>query len=198
MGKKNKIKVPKEGADEKDKAKPSPEKAAKRKLPAESADSETVEPTKKVKKPAKDSIVGGTTIAELPGIKIGKQKESKRAKKRKKREEAVQEKPKEQTQEEIRQYLECWSSQREKWKFQKLKQIFIQKYILDENHIDTDMWPVALEYLSGTKGASRDLLIKNAETVISEIDAAAEENESDTQQTSAKYQRARELLQSLG
>uniref|UniRef100_A0A2M4ATQ3 WKF domain-containing protein n=1 Tax=Anopheles triannulatus TaxID=58253 RepID=A0A2M4ATQ3_9DIPT len=197
MGKKSKVKVAKDGAEEKDESKTSPEKAAKRKLTTESADSEPAEPKKKVKKQAKDSIVGGTTIAELPGIKI-KQKESKRAKKRKKREEAVQEKPKEQTQEEIRSYLECWNSQREKWKFQKLKQIFIQKYILDENHIDGDLWPVALEYLSGTKGASRDLLIKNAETVISEIDAAAEENESDTQQTSTKYQRARELLQSLG
>uniref|UniRef100_A0A2M4C081 WKF domain-containing protein n=1 Tax=Anopheles marajoara TaxID=58244 RepID=A0A2M4C081_9DIPT len=197
MGKKNKVKAPKESVDEKDGSKSSPEKAAKRKLAAESVDSEPVEQTKKAKKQGKDSIVGGTTIAELPGIKI-KQKESKRAKRRKKREEAVQEKPKEQTQEEIRQYLECWSSQREKWKFQKLKQIFIQKHILDENHIDADMWPTALEYLSGTKGASRELLVKNAETVISEIDAAAEENESDTQQTSTKYQRARELLQSLG
>ncbi|XP_058055649.1 uncharacterized protein C7orf50 homolog [Anopheles bellator] len=156
-------------------------------------------PKKKVKKHiVDDSIVGGTTSDQVPGIVL-KRQEGKRAKKRRKREEALKKSKdlqKERT--DIREYLNCWSAQREKWKFQKLKQIIIQRHILDESHIDAETWPIALEYVSAARGVSRTILIKTAETAIQTLDAAAEENNDDSLHASSKYKRARELLQSLG
>ncbi|XP_039430235.1 uncharacterized protein C7orf50 homolog isoform X2 [Culex pipiens pallens] len=167
----------------------------------ESTDPEPV-PTKKSKKSAAEAptIAAGTTIdqalAVIPKLKLNKK--TKRAKKREKHaknQEAKQEKSKDRDRQEVQQYLEAWRDDREKWKFQKLKQIYIQENVFDETRLGTEVWPIALEYLSGTKGSGKEALVKQAQTVIREIDQQAKDGED---QEGSRYQRARELLQYLG
>uniref|UniRef100_A0A182LRD3 WKF domain-containing protein n=1 Tax=Anopheles culicifacies TaxID=139723 RepID=A0A182LRD3_9DIPT len=153
----------------------------------------------KVSKADDNMIMAGTTIDQIVGIKL-KNKKGKREKKREKHALQIEEqkkKSKEKEREEIRQYLDCWSANREKWKFHKLRQIYIQDHVFDETEINADLWPVALEYLSGTKGSSRDMLVKKAGDIIREADAAAGGGD-ESLQASSKYERARELMQCFG
>uniref|UniRef100_A0A1B0DGC8 Uncharacterized protein n=1 Tax=Phlebotomus papatasi TaxID=29031 RepID=A0A1B0DGC8_PHLPP len=95
-------------------------------------------------------------------------------------------------------YLKRWKNEKNRWKFEKLKQIFIQNNALNEDKFDEEMWPIVLEYLEKSKGASRKFVIDTAEKVIQEVDQAIEE---DSQKTAllkgSRYLRARELLQIL-
>ncbi|XP_053674302.1 uncharacterized protein C7orf50 homolog [Anopheles nili] len=160
-----------------------------------------VEVPNKIAKATEDKLISaGTTIDQIVGINL-KKKKGKREKKREKHTVLLEEqrkKSKEKEKQDIHQYLECWSTNREQWKFHKLKQIFIQDHAFDEAKINAEIWPIALEYLSGTKGSSKDILAKKAESIIREGDAAAAANADDDLQSSNKYERARELLQCLG
>lgn len=96
-------------------------------------------------------------------------------------------------------YLNKWKHARDSWKFEKLRQISIQQNMFDNDKLDENVWPIALEYLAGTKGSAKDKIIKMANDVIEEIDKLCEnmETEEEKQETlnSVKYQRARDLLQ---
>lgn len=134
-----------------------------------------------------------------PALKLNKK--TKRAKKREKHAKNVDDRKQkaiDREKEECRQYLLTWNDQREKWKFQKLKQIYIQEHVFNEEHLDGDIWPVVLEYLSGMKGSGRDGLAKRAEEAIKELDEKVKDSGDDTLLEGSRYQRARELLQYLG
>ncbi|XP_075162137.1 uncharacterized protein LOC142234829 [Haematobia irritans] len=96
-------------------------------------------------------------------------------------------------------YLTKWKNSREEWKFEKLRQISIQQTMLDEHMMNDIIWATALEYLSGSKGAAREKIIKIANDVIEDIDKQCEDKEDESQKlamvNSTKYQRARDLLQ---
>ncbi|CAD7004737.1 uncharacterized protein C7orf50 homolog [Ceratitis capitata] len=98
-------------------------------------------------------------------------------------------------------YLRKWKTARTEWKFEKLRQISIQQTVFDEDKIGAEMWPIALEYLSGSKGAAKAQIIKLAEQCIEELDKqCAEEIDEEEQRAvydSSKYQRARDLLQAF-
>ncbi|XP_058466637.1 uncharacterized protein C7orf50 homolog [Malaya genurostris] len=155
------------------------------------------------KKSKSESIAVGTTIEQIiltnPALKLNKK--AKRAKKREKNaknQEAKLEKSKDREKEETKQYLQTWNDNRDKWKFQKLRQIYIQEHVFDEAMLDGEIWPVALEYLSGTKGFGRDALTKQAKAVINETDQRVKDTDNTLLTNDSKYQRARELLQYLG
>ncbi|XP_058120270.1 uncharacterized protein C7orf50 homolog isoform X2 [Anopheles coustani] len=93
-------------------------------------------------------------------------------------------------------YLNAWKDRRENWKFEKKKQIYIQANIFDEQIIDATMFPIAVEYLSAAKGKSLTDLLVAARFVVQDIDAAPDADASAKE--SSRYQRAREVLQSLG
>ncbi|XP_036337052.1 uncharacterized protein C7orf50 homolog, partial [Rhagoletis pomonella] len=98
-------------------------------------------------------------------------------------------------------YLRKWKNSRAEWKFEKLRQISIQQTVFDEEKICAEMWPIALEYLSGSKGAAKAQIIKLAEQCIEELDKQCAEQSSDEEHKviidSSRYQRARDLLQSF-
>lgn len=48
-------------------------------------------------------------------------------------------------------YLDKWNSNRDEWKYEKLRQIFLQKHILDVNVIDDEHCDIAIKYLSTSK-----------------------------------------------
>ncbi|XP_073836478.1 uncharacterized protein [Musca autumnalis] len=96
-------------------------------------------------------------------------------------------------------YLNKWKHCRTEWKFEKLRQISIEKYMFDEIVVSSEFWNIALEYLAGSKGAAKDKVIKMANDVIDEVDRQCESKETDEERqvlvNSVKYQRARDLLQ---
>ncbi|XP_067642854.1 uncharacterized protein C7orf50 homolog [Eurosta solidaginis] len=98
-------------------------------------------------------------------------------------------------------YLRKWKRARAQWKFEKLRQISIQQTVFEEAKISIEMWPVALEYLSGSKGAAKAQIVKLAEQCIDELDKKCAELEIEEERQviidSTRYQRARDLLQSL-
>lgn len=94
-------------------------------------------------------------------------------------------------------YLNKWKSNREAWKFEKLRQISIQNHLYDEQNIDDNMWWLIIEYLSGAKGAARDFIIKKSEQVINEIDGRLTETNKKELLSLKNYNRAREMLQLL-
>ncbi|XP_055843084.1 uncharacterized protein C7orf50 homolog [Episyrphus balteatus] len=96
-------------------------------------------------------------------------------------------------------YLLKWKNNREDWKFEKLRQIGVQTTVFDDTKISAEVWPIALEYLSGSKGAAKEKITKAAEAVIDELDKEAEKagDGGNLITSSEKYRRARELLQSF-
>lgn len=48
-------------------------------------------------------------------------------------------------------YLVKWDTNRDEWKYEKLRQIFIQKNIFDEKVIDSEHCDVAIKYLATSK-----------------------------------------------
>lgn len=94
------------------------------------------------------------------------------------------------------QYLRLWKSDRCTWKFHKLRQLSIQKSLFrSEMPMDDEMWDLALEYLAGSKGQSRQLLIDAAEKVINETDERINADNQQELVNEKMYTRARELLQ---
>lgn len=94
-------------------------------------------------------------------------------------------------------YLNKWKSDREAWKFEKLRQISIQNHLFDEANIDDDLWWLIIEYLSGAKGAARDCIIKKSQDVINDIDSRLTETNKKEMLCLKNYKRAREMLQLL-
>lgn len=94
-------------------------------------------------------------------------------------------------------YLNKWKSNRETWKFEKLRQISIQNHLYDEQSIDDELWWLIIEYLSGTKGAARECIIKKSQDVINDIDSRLTETNKKEMLNLKNYKRAREMLQLL-
>lgn len=99
----------------------------------------------------------------------------------------------------ISEYLKKWKYARDSWKFEKLRQISIQQSMFECDKLDDSVWPLALEYLAGSKGYAKDTIVKLANDVIEEVDKKCEEQETEEDKqsifNSVKYQRARDLLQ---
>lgn len=92
-------------------------------------------------------------------------------------------------------YLNKWKSDRESWKFEKLRQISIQKCIFDEEKLPETIWYTVVEYLEGCKGRARDELIEKSEYIIKEIDQQSTPDHDS--EIKIKYKRARDVLQIL-
>lgn len=94
-------------------------------------------------------------------------------------------------------YLTKWKQDKTQWKFEKLRQISIQNTCLDESKMTDEIWEIAAEYLSGTKGAAKSKLCEMAESTIDKLDEEIQKTNDKSLIVSASYKRARELLQSL-
>lgn len=121
-----------------------------------------------------------------------KREESIRAMKRKKHAELLQEKMLKAelaTQQKCLNYVSQWKHNRNQWKFEKLKQVWLKKYMFNSNKVPAEMWNTLLEYFSGCKGKARESVIQDALKV---IDAENEDEED-----GVKLQRARDIIQHL-
>lgn len=92
----------------------------------------------------------------------------------------------------VKSYLTKWRDDRDGWKFEKRKQIYIQNHCFEPSKIQDEDWSACLEYLEGSKGKSREALIASAEKMISELDSKEQD-----EVAKIKYSRSRDLLQML-
>lgn len=118
-------------------------------------------------------------------------------------------------------YLTKWNVHRDEWKYEKLRQIFVQKNVFDDKVFDEEQSRIAIEYLATSKvqlltlflfsillnfflcffqfsqGAARDNIIKRAEEIIKEVDDKITDENTEELTSSPQYTRAREILQSM-
>lgn len=94
-------------------------------------------------------------------------------------------------------YLNKWKHNKDSWKFEKLRQISIQNNCLDQSKMSDEIWEIAAEYLSGTKGAAKTKICEMAEKTIEKLDDEIQKTNDKSLVSSVSYKRARELLQSL-
>jgi len=124
-------------------------------------------------------------------------KESVRARKRKKHLKLMEERKLNsdlQLQQKGLNYLSKWKHSKSEWKFEKLKQVWIQQSLLDSSKIPNEFWATALEYFSGTKGSSRQSALDEA---IKVIEAEGENSEEQSEEYRVKLSRARDIVQNL-
>ncbi|KAJ9583527.1 hypothetical protein L9F63_022145 [Diploptera punctata] len=106
-------------------------------------------------------------------------------------------------------YLKTWDTNRHNWKFEKLRQIWLFKNMFNIHNVPDSVFPILLEYISGTKGHARKMVVKNAMNVVKAMESWQElvkeglsEEEIATKLSTDKvdeetYERARLIIQSL-
>lgn len=127
-----------------------------------------------------------------------KKVESIRERKRKKYKDLIEQKRlknEENMQKQCLNYISKWKHARDSWKFEKLKQIWIQKHIHDNVMIPNEFWNLVLEYFNNGKGKTRDMLLKDSLKIVEEVDSAKDEDI--PEEKKLKYNRAREIIQHL-
>ncbi|XP_061168127.1 uncharacterized protein LOC133177052 [Saccostrea echinata] len=87
-------------------------------------------------------------------------------------------------------YLHQWSNNRESWKFQKVRQVWLLKNMYSENKVTKEDFTVLLSYLDGMKGRSREVTVEQAEKII-------EEDGDKDEVDQVKIERARQIVQLL-
>lgn len=92
-------------------------------------------------------------------------------------------------------YLSLWKHNKSEWKFEKLKQNWLQKHMFDEDMIPNEHWNTLIEYFSGAKGQIRQTVLKECMDVVEKSESPSEESVSD--ESNVKFTRARDMLQSL-
>ncbi|CAH1985670.1 unnamed protein product [Acanthoscelides obtectus] len=176
-----------------------PNKVNKKKHDAfniENGATDDVSPKKKRKEiensvPQEDNDVDGTEP-------IVEKKESIRAQKRRKHAELLSQKKMKaelKMQQSALNYLSKWKHSRSDWKFEKLKQIWLQQNLYDEANIPKEFWEVTVEYFAGSKGSTRDTILKEAVKIIEKEEQSEESNDDEDYQM--KLQRARDIIQYL-
>ncbi|XP_062617726.1 cylicin-2-like [Saccostrea cucullata] len=87
-------------------------------------------------------------------------------------------------------YLHQWANNRESWKFQKVRQVWLLKHMYSENKVINEDFAVLLSYLDGMKGRSREVTVEQAEKII-------EEDGDKDELDQVKNERARQIVQLL-
>lgn len=187
-------------------------KAKKKKATGENTDEQiSTKNTKKAKtgidEDNVDNIVAEDTVVkdkdassqEDDSNEVTKPKpESKRSLKRKKHTKLLEEKKLKaelKMQQSVLNYLSKWKHARTEWKFEKLKQIWLQQNLFVVNKIPEEFWESTVEYFNGSKGAIRKVILKEALKIIEEDNTSGVENDDEDYLTRLRH--AREIVQRL-
>lgn len=92
-------------------------------------------------------------------------------------------------------YLSKWKHSRDQWKFEKLKQVWLQQSLFDLSKIPNEFWDTTVDYFSGARGAIREKILKDALEIIEKDDNTEEENLDE--EYMQKLKRARDIVQNL-
>ncbi|KAJ8922728.1 hypothetical protein NQ315_007763 [Exocentrus adspersus] len=163
---------------------------------------------KKVKRKKKNKLEATESAEQTPesettdGISTETSEEAKaesiRAQKRKKHQKLLEEKRLKSelsSQQNVLNYLSKWKHCRNEWKFEKLKQIWLQQNLFDTGKVPSEFWETAVEYFSGAKGAIRSVILKEALKIIEKEESTEEENTNENELL--VLQRARDIVQHL-
>ncbi|KAF4087568.1 hypothetical protein AMELA_G00072210 [Ameiurus melas] len=93
-------------------------------------------------------------------------------------------------------YLTCWSEKREKWKFQKTRQVWLLQHMYDSEKVPDAHFSVLLSYLEGLHGVARELTVHKAEALV-QFGASPEGEEGGATEAQKKIQRATKVIQLL-
>ncbi|ENN80963.1 uncharacterized protein C7orf50 homolog [Dendroctonus ponderosae] len=178
----------------------------KRKAKEAPADVSNDQKPKKKKRPVEEQTIedNGTVQesleAEIPAAKesVKPQKESIRSRKRKKQAKLLEDKKNKvelDLQQKSLNYLSKWKHSKTEWKFEKLKQIWLQQNLLDLQKIPNEFWETVVEYFSSSKGMSRKSVLDQAIKFIEEDENVAKEEQEEDYKV--KLQRARDIVQYL-
>ncbi|KAJ8933906.1 hypothetical protein NQ314_013706 [Rhamnusium bicolor] len=128
-----------------------------------------------------------------------KNSESIRAQKRKKHAKLLEEKRLKAvvaTQQNVLNYLSKWKHSRDEWKFEKLKQIWLQQNLFDCSKIPNEFWETAVDYFSGSKGFIRNCVLRDALKIIENENESSQEDNADENYLLI-LKRARDIVQTL-
>lgn len=92
-------------------------------------------------------------------------------------------------------YLSQWKHNKGEWKFEKLKQVWLQQNMLSSEKVPEEVWDTLVEYFAGCKGRGREAIIKDALKVIDAEDG--ENGEGEEEDGGVKLKRARDIIQNL-
>ncbi|KAI4462659.1 hypothetical protein MML48_4g00001126 [Holotrichia oblita] len=123
--------------------------------------------------------------------------ESIRAKKRRKHMELIQAKKLRHEidlQQKCLNYLSLWKHSRSQWKFEKLKQIWLQQNMFDDTKIPDEFWDTLVEYFNSAKGQAKSSLLSSAVKI---VDSVEEMDDASPEKTNVKYLRARNIVQNI-
>jgi len=128
-----------------------------------SNDVESVDPPKKVSSGKGPKII----IAKEKGAQKEEKELSKRKKKQLKKEKGGIATGSESSKElagcaKALSYLKTWAEDRESWKFEKCRQIWLINHIYDTDNVPEDSFPSLIEYLGSIKGGMRDKVLEGA------------------------------------
>lgn len=94
-------------------------------------------------------------------------------------------------------YLSQWKHNKSEWKFEKLKQVWLQQNMLSVEKVPEEMWDTLVEYFGGCKGKARETIIKDALKVIEADDDEENQEKEETEDDGVKLKRARDIIQNL-
>lgn len=99
-------------------------------------------------------------------------------------------------------YLTLWKHNRNEWKFEKLKQIWLQQSMFDSDKVPDQFWEILLAYIGNAKGKIRGIIVGEANKIIEEeaekqTDREGGEETVEMSFDDVKLQRARDVLQNL-
>lgn len=159
------------------------------------------EALKEIKKPKEEEIddVNENETSEQTNEKVlqDEKKESIRSQKRKKHAKILEEKKLKaefQYQQKALNYLSKWKHSRSEWKFEKLRQVWLQKNLLDESKLPNEFWETVVQYFTGAKGRCRQEILDEA---IKVVEKENPEDEEMSEEFKNQLKRARNIVQIL-
>ncbi|XP_022910322.1 cholesin [Onthophagus taurus] len=93
-------------------------------------------------------------------------------------------------------YLSQWKHSKDTWKFEKLKQVWIQQNMFNQVKIPDEAWEIVVDYFNNSKGKIKSTVIAGALKIIEE-NKNVEENEDNDDDSEVMYKRARFIIQNI-
>ncbi|CAH1793780.1 unnamed protein product [Owenia fusiformis] len=84
------------------------------------------------------------------------------------------------------QYLKEWKTNKEKWSFQKVRQVWLLKHMYDVEKIPDEDFEILLSYLEGLKGKAREVTIQNAEELLNDDDSDSTDDDGGGEEAQSK------------
>lgn len=168
------------------------------------------EERKKEKARMKKLVADGTIVPEAKPIK--KRKRKRKAKKNEKAEETTVKTPRPKgeipledtstAEYKAKQFLKTWRKDKANWKFVKARQNWLVHHMYNPEKVDNKLFKSLLKYLTGMKGLSREITLKQAQSV---LDAASGDTGVKVckkvilkgEPGELQFSRAREIIQTL-